>query len=413
MMGGNVKMALASIRSSRLRSLLTMLGIIIGVMSVMLTVALTEGLRSDTARQIKATGSNYIQVRPGDFAKRDITGKITGYDISAVLASSISLSPITDHDIESLQQLKDLQYVAPVALINSSLRYEANEVSRAVIVTTNSKYPLATTQDLLVGDFVTDTSKDAHLAVIGSELSKQVFGSRSPLGETLTIRGIPFTIRGVMKQREAATALDTLGDFNHAVFINQTAGREITQGELRYQQVSILARENASIPKTVDAINETFRANHNGELNVTTITQADSLSFASSVVSLTARFTTAVMSISLLVAGIGIMNIMLVSVTERTREIGIRKSIGATNRQILAQFFVEAFVLGLYGGVIGVIASWATSVLVNTYSHYKLVPTMRVTLISLGLAAVVGSFFGIAPALKAARKDPIQALRGA
>ena len=216
-----------------------------------------------------------------------------------------------------------------------------------------------------------------------------------------------------MKQREAATALDTLGDFNRAVFINQSAGREITQGELRYQQISILARENASIPKTVDAINETFRANHNGELNVTTITQADSLSFASSVVSLTARFTTAVMSISLLVAGIGIMNIMLVSVTERTREIGIRKSIGATNRQILAQFFIEAFVLGLYGGVIGVIASWATSVLVNTYSHYKLVPTMRVTLISLGLAAVVGSFFGIATALKAARKDPIQALRGA
>ncbi len=413
MMSGNVKMALASIRNSRMRSLLTMLGIIIGVMSVMLTVALAEGLRSDTAGQIKATGSNYIQIRPGDFAKRDLTGRITGYDISAVLSSSVAISTITDRDIASLRNIPSLEHVVPVALISSNIKHETGEVSHGLVFATSSSYPLATKQDLEVGDFVTDSAKDAHLLVIGAELSKQIYGSESPLGRSLTIRGISFTVRGVMKRRATAATLDTLGDLNRAVFINQVAGREITQGELRYQQVSILARDGTSIPDVATQIDETFRANHNGELNVTTITQADSLSFAGSIVSLTARFTTAVMSISLLVAGIGIMNIMLVSVTERTREIGIRKSIGATNHQILSQFFIEAFVLGLYGGIIGVLASWITSVLINTYSHYKLVPTIRVTLISLGLAAIVGSVFGIAPALKAARKDPIQALRGA
>ncbi len=412
-MKGNIKLALASIRGAKVRSALTILGIVIGVMSVMISVALAEGLKKDALAQVKSIGQAYVQIRPGDFARRDSQGSVTGYDLRQALSSGAAVSSLTDTDVAAITKLATTEAVAPSLAISTSLQTTEKKAEDFRILAVGDQYAYISDLKMQIGDFVTSSDSEVGLVVLGSDISERLFGGDSPLGQEVLVGGESFRVRGVIR-RTATSLLDSLNDPNKTVFVSLPAGKKLIgpSNSPKYQQISVLIKPQTEAAVYIQEAESTLRALRGGRQDFTVLPQAEAVKITSSITDITSRFAAAIMSISLLVAGIGIMNIMLVTVTERTKEIGIRKAIGATNIQILGQFLIEALILGFYGGIIGVGLSWSLSAFVTAYTELTLTPTVSMSIISVALATFVGGFFGMAPALKAARKDPILALRG-
>jgi putative ABC transport system permease protein len=407
MITGNFKMALASIRASRVRSLLTMLGIVIGVATILLATALAEGVKKSTYDDIKVSGANQIQVIPGR-----ISGGKDGASTDDLLNSQLAASSLSERDYEEIKKMPGLNETAPVVLMNSELKAEGRVPKQSNLYATNSRYASVKNIELEIGDWLTDEDKDKFLIVIGADIARELFAGQSPLGQTITIRGKEFAVRGVFK-RQTANALLRTNDLNYSAYISLSGARDIDGPSLpRFQSIQIAASTSSDVKESAEAVKTKLKSLHGGEEDFTVLTEDQALAVTTNLTSRVARLVTAILSISLVIAGIGIMNIMLVSVSERTREIGIRKSIGATNGQIMLQFFTEALILGTYGGFIGVTVSWLAATLVNAYTDVQLLPTLKVSLVAWAVACVIGSVFGLAPAIKAARKDPIKALRG-
>jgi putative ABC transport system permease protein len=405
MIGGNLKMALASIRASRMRSLLTMLGIVIGVVTILLATALAEGVKRSTNEDIRVSGANLIQILPGQISAQDTSA-------DSLLNSQLAASTLSEKDFGEIIKMPGLDQTSPVILLNSSLQSEGKEPTESHLYATNSRYTTVRNIDLEIGDWLTDEDKDKFLVVIGADIARELFAGQSPLGQTIIIRGKEFAVRGVFK-RQSTNALLKNSNLNYSAYISLGGARDIDGPTLpRFQSILVAPKDKTNTIEAAEAIRAKLKTLHNGEKDFTVLTQDQALAVTTNLTSRAARLVTAILSISLIVAGIGIMNIMLVSVSERTREIGIRKSIGATNGQILLQFFTEAFILGTYGGIIGVTVSWITATLVNAYSNVRLIPTLQVSLLAMLAACLIGSIFGLAPAIKAARKDPIKSLRG-
>ena len=405
MIGGNLKMALASIRASRMRSLLTMLGIVIGVVTILLATALAEGVKRSTNDDIRLSGTNLIQILPGNISSQDVS-------TDSLLNSQLAASTLSEKDYSEIIKMPGLDQTAPIILMNSNLQSEGKEPTASHLYATNSRYASVRNIDLEIGDWLTDDDKDKFLVVIGADIARELFAGQSPLGQTIVIRGKEFAVRGVFK-RQSSNAVLRNTNLNYSAYISLNGARDIDGPTLpRFQSILVATKPNTNTLEAAEAIKAKLQTLHSGEKDFTVLTQDQALAVTTNLTSRASKLVTAILSISLIIAGIGIMNIMLVSVSERTREIGIRKSIGATNGQIMMQFFTEAFILGTYGGIIGVAASWITATLVNAYTNYRLIPTVRVSLIAMAAACLIGSVFGLAPAIKAARKDPIKSLRG-
>ena len=405
MWSGNVKAALASLRTSKWRSLLTMLGIIIGVSSVITVVSLGEGLKHQIVGQINQLGKDVISIRSGKLVNRGPAG-IDGVNFLAFF----NVSTLTDEDVSELKTVRSLQSVVPVSFITSSARTDSAKSDNLFVLGTNSQMTEVLHQTVHYGDFFSDDDDD--FAVIGSRIADDLFGELNPVGRQINIMGQDFIVHGVLSPSAGGLSSIAETDFNSAVFIPYDAGKELANGRTNILQILVKPKNDRNIDGAVADSRQALLKTHQGQENFTILKQFELLNIANDSVNIITSFISGIAAISLLVGGIGIMDIMLVSVSERTREIGVRKAIGATNRQILSQFLVEGMTLSIGGGIIGILVSLLIYVGLRLYTNLQPVISIPIVILAVSISVLVGIIFSVIPAAKAAGKDPINALRG-
>jgi len=403
---GNFKASISSLRRNRWRSFFTMLGIVIGIASVVTIVSLGQGLKNQITGQIRNLGSNVVTVRPGKLVNRSSGGKISGVNLSAFF----SASTLTDADIVSLSNLKDIQTVVPVDFVTSSAHGDAGQSDNLAVIGTSPDLANVLNLKLAYGSFF-GASDDPSAAVLGPATAQKLFKSPNPFAHTLTIDGSDFLVHGVTEPTAGSLLAFGQGDFNSAIFIRYDAAKQLTKNATNLLEILVQAKPGANLDSAVNEIQQTLYKNHKTE-DFTVLKQPELLDVSNHVVDSVAGFITGIAAVSLLVGGIGIMDIMLVAVSERTREIGIRKAIGATNRQILNQFLTEGLVLSLVGGIIGIALAFLINIGLRLYTGLHPEIGWLVVVLAVVVALAVGIVFSGAPALKAARKQPIDALRG-
>jgi putative ABC transport system permease protein len=402
-------MAMSSIRRAKWRSLLTMLGVIIGVTSVVMIFALGEGLKRQVSGELKDLGTDSVVVRSGNIIDRNSNGKVTKVNLRDVFTQSV----LTDNDTEQLKTVQGVSYVAPIAFVSAPVVSDDGKAlsGSSVIIATTPQIREVLNRDVETGEFFTTPELAKNLVVLGPDVAKELFGEESVVGRILKIKNTEFIIRGVMV-RTKPSPLDLVNtDYNKAIYIPLTAAKSLNGGSLGIREIDIKLEDAKKADTVVKQINATVLTTHGGVQDFSVLEAKDFIGVLDQVFGVLTTFVAAVAGISLFVGGIGIMNIMLVSVSERTREIGIRKSVGATNQQILGQFLVEAVILTLLGGTIGVVISLLLTTGLRLYTEVHPFVEPRIVGIALGVTLTVGIVFGIVPALKAARKDPIESLR--
>ena len=406
--GESLRLALKALTANKLRAALTMLGIIIGVGAVITLMSAGEGVQAYITEQFQSIGSNLFFIIPGSFEQEL---KRPAY--------------LTLKDAEALQnavEAPDVWRVAP--LIQGSARVTVPGEEKTVEVTgTTVDYSLVRDWYAETGQFITGTDNQgqARVAVLGKLTADYFFpGIPDPSGEVIRLNGVPFRVIGVMEERGGSN----FGSEDEVVFIPLSTAlsrlfpRRTNRGEPRLSFIYVQAVAEDRMNAAIEEVSQILRQRHRivpGEPDdFTAISQSEIIGTFEQITSVLTVFLGAIAGISLLVGGIGIMNIMLVSVTERTREIGLRKAVGARKRDILSQFLTEAVMLSLAGGIIGILlgASGATAVsYVLRDDGFRAVITPNAVLLATLFSAAVGLFFGIYPAQRAASLNPIDALR--
>lgn len=408
----NIKMALISIKSAKLRSFLTMLGIIIGVFAVLIMIAIGDGVKAQVTGQVSSLGTNLLTVTSGQIGQSATTAKNGQQQKGGGLGftNSLGSSTLTEKDVQSIKNTPNVVNVAPIDLISSIVTYNDLSTSSPMITGTSANYGNIRNFRYDAGGFFSeqDNSSAALVAVIGPDTKQNLFGDSDAIGKTIGIRGQQFTVVGVLHKSDAGATLGPAGD--DVVDIPITTADKITESN-QINRILVQVNDPKNITSVQNAIKDELKVNHGGQEDFSVLTQADLLSTFNTILDLLTTFVVAIASVSLLVGGIGIMNIMLVSVTERTREIGIRKAIGATSGNILSQFLIEAIILSIFGGLLGLGLSYLAGMVIKRAAGITPVFSAKALMLALGVSLAVGVIFGVAPAVKAARKRPIAALK--
>jgi len=404
---GNLKTALNSVTSAKWRSLMTMMGIIIGIVSVVTIVSIGEGVKQQVATQASTVGKDLITIRPGKVINRDKHGQINGVNLLPTFAATGTL---TNDDVKLLQSTKDVDKAVPLSIVSGAPTIGKDSYSDVAVIGTSPDLPKVLRQKVGYGDFFSNDDSNQNGAIIGTSVAQEMFGQDVPLGQSFDLLGQTFVVRGVFDSFKTSP-LSLEADFNKAIFIPYEVSQDVTNQRATIYEILVKA-DPAQPPNTVaDHINAELTKAHGSQQDFTVLKAGETLNVTSNILSLLTSLIGGIAAISLLVGGIGILNVMLVSVTERMQEIGIRKAVGATSRQIMNQFLVEATVLSLIGGIIGVIISLLINIVLRVSTSLQPSLSWRVFLLAVGVSVAVGIVFGTIPALKAARKDPIEALR--
>ena len=399
-----VHTAYDAIRVRRMRSALTMLGILIGIAAVMLTVGLGQGAQAQVASQIDALGSNLLIVTPGSATA---VGGIRGGRGSATTLTAADAAVLADQRVAP-----DIAAVAPVSQSSQSVVANGQNWTTSIIGTT-PQWPVVRARSTTSGRFFTaaELSAGAPVAVIGATTAEQLFGLRSPVGQTLTVGGAQLTVVGELNAAGSTVG----GDQDDEVVIPMTTfAADLTSGAPSISSIYLQAVDQQDLSAAYQEATNTMLTSH-GVTAATADFQVGSQAALVQTATSTARTLTVLLAgiaaISLLVGGIGVMNIMLVSVTERIREIGLRKALGATPRVILRQFLTEASLLGLAGGVLGVGLGVVGALTLPQVLGQPVTLSVTAALGALVVSLVIGIAAGVYPAGRAARLAPIDALR--
>jgi putative ABC transport system permease protein len=395
-----VRLAIARLGSSRLRATLTMLGVIIGVASVVALVAVGQGATSGITKQLQGLGTNLLTVNPG--------ASTTGFTRGA----AGSANTLTKADADAIRALPDVAGVEPELSTQGFVEAGAENTTTTVLGTT-ADYPLVRNFDIWQGAFLNDASVEAGLrdAVLGSTTADDLGLDASSIGSTITIDGLPFRVIGILQAKGTAGPLSN----DDQVIVPITAVNHYFDNSENVRSIGISVTSGDEIDAVKAQVTNLLEQRHGiapgGTDDFTISDQAQLLTTVDSVSGLLTVLLGGIASISLLVGGIGIMNIMLVSVRERTREIGVRMAIGARRRDILIQFLVEALTLSVIGGAIGVLLGVLVSAGIGQLAGWGFVFNPATVLVALVFSLLVGTVFGVWPARQAARLDPIAALR--
>lgn len=406
-----IKTSLNALRAHLGRSLLTILGIVIGIVAIVLVISLGQGAQELILSQVESIGANSIIVRPG----REPTGP-------SDVAETILSDSLKIRDMEALQKPANVPGVIsiePAMLVPGSISYQENIYRATVFGWT----PNALGEIFAVypeeGSFFTDDDvrEQAKVIVIGAKVKQELFGDSDALGGFVTVRGQKLKVVGILP----ASGQVSLFNVDEVAILPYTTAQRSLLGVTYFHELFIRTESGADVDQVSEDIKATLRETHGitdpEKDDFFVVAQKDIVERVSTITQVLTIFLVAIASISLVVGGIGIMNIMLVSVTERTQEVGLRKALGATNKNILRQFLIESLMLTAMGGIIGTTIAILLAALVSTVAQTQFhldwpfrLPLFGIIL-GVGVATAIGLVFGIYPARKAANKDPIEALR--
>jgi putative ABC transport system permease protein len=397
----HIQNAQQSLKSNRLRSYLTMLGVTIGIASITTILALGTGASKVVSDQVNALGGNIAVIRPGATATNPLAQIKAQRDYAA--------STLTETDLAIVSRLPHVADVAPLMILSGNVKSDQTAPTDTPIVASTGELAAISNLSLSSGQFI-DSVANPDTAVVGAQLSITIFGTEQAIGKTINIRGKPFTIIGVLKRLNDPINYNQV-DFDNAVIVNLQSGKALNQNIAQVQQINIRADSVTNLNQIIIDTNKALLASHANEHDFSVLSGDQISRPTSQLFYAIAGVTTAIAAISLLVGGIGIMNIMLVSVAERTREIGIRKALGATNSDIAAQFIIESLAISIGGGISGYILGYAVAFVISTFLTFNPIFNWQIAVVALGISLIIGMFFGLYPAFRASRKDPIDSLR--
>ena len=407
-----IRTAISSLGANKLRAGLTLLGIVIGVAAVITLMSIGRGVQATITERIQALGTNLLFVRPGETSSRGVGG------------GQGSASSLTIEDAYALSESEFTPSIAAVAPeLGSSAQVVAGRKNTfANIIGVTPEYEEVRNAPVEFGQFISQghVDRNATVAVLGYQVAQDLYGFRSPIGQPIRISGRQFEVIGVLEEQGGSSFFS----FDDRIMVPITAAyyrlasSRTTQGGISVQTINVKTQGVQAMDSALAEVATILRLRHRitGEDDFTVTSQQETIEALEEATNAFVFFLGAIAGISLLVGGIGIMNIMLVSVTERTREIGIRKAMGAKRRDILLQFVSEATLLSLGGGGVGLLLGWVLSNLLDDRAIIGTSPTQTafsfdIAVLALAVSAAIGLFFGIYPAMRAASLHPIDALR--
>lgn len=402
---GELTTAIRTLRRNKGRSISTMLGIVIAVASVVAVVGIGQGISQQVADQTDRLGKDLITIVPGQ------VGPSGGWGALQALGGQSVSGVLSQQDLATIGRTKDVAMVLPLSMVAGGVAsgQSGRHIDVAVIGTTTD-FPTALGQSVAYGTFFDDSGDSINKVILGAHVASNLFDQNVPLGQTVTILGQQFIVSGILAESQS-TPLSSGADFNDAVFIANSSAQQITNNNARVYEALVRPDSLDNTDTVINRLQGELLAAHGGQRDFTILKQGQTISVTDMILRLLTILIVVVAAISLLVGGVGIMNVMLVSVTERMHEIGIRKALGATNRQILRQFVVEAAVLSVTGSLIGVVVAFGLESGLLIFTNLTPAFSWQAALIACVVSVAVGILFGSIPALKAARKDPISALR--
>ncbi|MCL2445080.1 ABC transporter permease [Candidatus Saccharibacteria bacterium] len=404
LIGNHLKNAMDTLSANRMRSLLTVLGIAIGVTSVVMVLALSGGVQMLVEEQIETAGGNIIVVRPE-------TGRGVGdRNVFAQIATTQTHvgSSLTEIDVEVIRKLDGVDFVSPLAIVEVNLRGE-HEVEAVTVVGVTSDLNDIVQFPMRDGHFL-DSELTGRTAVIGHSLALDLFGTASDaIGRTVGVRDEVFVVVGLISELNEPINYNNV-DFDNAMIVSMGHAREMWPN-LQIQQISVRTENRESLSGIAREITDRMMESRYDQRDFSVRYGADIGHPAEDLISIVSTMLAMVAGVSLVVGGIGVMNIMLVSVAERTHEIGIKKAVGATNGHVLMQFLFEALILSLLGGLLGLLFGYAFAFGASLFTPFRPVITGEILMVAGLIAVAIGAVFGCYPALKASRKNPIESLR--
>ena len=409
----SIRVAMLALAANKLRSILTMLGIIIGVGSVIALMSIGRGVEKYVTDQFASAGTNLLYIVPGQLSEGSPRERARSSGILTLSDSNAIANPLRVPDVIAVAP--EVSGSAVVSKGNKSLGVSVNGVT--------ASYQDVRSWEPAIGAFIAaiDVQERSRVVVIGSEVYGKLFDpNEDPVGQTIHVNNLLFRVIGVMEDRGGGGGFG--GNLDESVFIPLTTvqdrlfRRRTVSGDYMVTVIYASVRSDDRMDAAQEQISELLRGRHNiaflGEDDFAIINQADLISIFGDILSALTLFLSAIAFISLLVGGIGIMNIMLVSVTERTREIGLRKAVGAKRRNVLGQFLIEAVTLAVFGGILGIALGGGGAVAATSIvDNFSAVVGIDAIIISILFSMAVGLFFGIYPAYRASRLNPIDALR--
>lgn len=392
-----IRVAFDALSANKMRSSLTMLGVIIGVASVILLVSIGEGSKDYISEQFAGLGTNLLILTPGKVETRGMLPPVS------------TTKKLTYADAEALKKRGyPLRLVAPIVFGTGKTKY-ANRSRDTIIIGVTYEFQEARNIHVEVGSFITNSDVEAErkVVVLGRKVVTELFGTSNPLGKMVKLNESSYRVVGIMEKKGESLGMD----LDDVVFIPVKSAQTLFNTDRLFEIIISIATAE-EIEKGTKIITQILKKRHDGKEDFTITSQMAMLSTFQTILTSMTFVLAGIASISLIVGGIGIMNIMLVSIKERTREIGIRKAVGAGRKDILSQFLIEAVTLSSIGGVIGIAVGGGIA-----YSLNFLFPALPISIsgwsvsLAFGFSALVGVFFGVYPAHKAAALHPIEALR--